>query len=239
MGNKVVVVANAAQVAQVAAGFVASAIEAAVEARGACVIALAGGSTPQALYERLAGAEYAGLPWDKVQIVFGDERAVPADHPDSNYGMAKRTLLDHVPIPASQVHAVPTAIDPPKAGARAYDEVLRGLPRLDLALLGLGADGHTASLFPGSPALDEAEAWVTAPFVEAVKGRRYTLTVPAFAAARELVFLVSGEAKAAAAAAALEGPEDPQRQPAQRVARAHGQAAWLIDRAAAKRLKDA
>jgi 6-phosphogluconolactonase len=234
-----------AALAGLAARHFASALEAAVEARGRFVVALAGGETPRKLYETLAGAEYRGLPWASAHVVFTDERDVPPDHPESNYRMARETLLDHVPVPAAQVHRFPTETTPPKEAAAAYERTLRALagdgaawPALDLALMGIGADGHTASLFPGSDALDEATKWVVAPHVAALQARRYTLTAPALAHAREMVFLAAGEAKAQAVADALEGEPDPKRRPAQRVGAMHGKALWLLDKAAARRLKD-
>lgn len=237
--------ADAASLAALAARHFASACEAAVEARGRFVVALAGGETPRRLYETLAGPDFAGLPWAQVHVFWGDERDVPQDHAESNARMAREALLAHVPIPEAQVHPVPTGMDPPKAGAAAYEETLRAFfgadaafPAFDLVLLGLGPDAHTASLFPDSPALQEGTKWVAAPHVAKLNARRYTLTVPAIAAARELVFLVSGDAKADAVRATLEPAPDQKPTPAALVTEAHGKALWLLDKPASRRLKD-
>ena len=237
--------ADPAAQAALAARHFASACEAAVEARGRFVVALAGGETPRRLYEALAGDDFQALPWASVVVCFGDERAVPPDHPESNHRMAREALLDRVPIQASNVHAIPTDLDPPKAGAAAYEQTLRALfgdeaawPAFDLVLLGLGADGHTASIFPGSPALEPGDAWVMAPHVASLSARRYTLTLPALAHARELVFLVAGAAKAEAVRDALEPAPGAPASPARRVSEAHGKALWLLDKAASRRLKE-
>ena len=238
--------ADADALAAMAARYVASAFEAAVEARGRFVLALAGGETPRKLYEILARDEaFRDLPWAQAHVFWGDERDVPPDHADSNARMAREALLAHVPVPAAQIHPIPTGIDPPKAGAAAYEATLRAFfgedaewPAFDLVLLGLGADGHTASLFPDGPALAEATKWVAAPHVAKLNARRYTLTVPAIAHAREVLFLAAGDATADAARATLEPEPTAKPTPAGLVTEAHGKALWLLDKAAARRLKD-
>ena len=165
------VVKNSDELAAAAADAVIHAAIEAIAARGRFTIALSGGSTPEKAYELLALPERAArVDWSRVHIVFGDERFVGHDDPRSNYGMAKRTLLQHVPIPESQILAVPTQMVSAKVAAQAYCDLVaehcgRGAvdspPQLDLILLGLGDDGHTASLFPGKPSLDERQAWFT------------------------------------------------------------------------------
>ncbi len=193
-----IVVANDAY-AKTAAGKILDVADAAVSAHGAFHVALAGGSTPKAIYRRLVAAEHDFRYW---HVYFGDERWVPREHPDSNYRMAREALLDHVPIPAAQIHAVPTDTGDPQGAAKLYEATLHlalpaenGAQRLDLILLGLGSDGHTASLFPGSTALDERKRWVVANWVEKLASQRITLTYPAIARARQLFFLVTGVGK--------------------------------------------
>jgi len=187
-------------------------------------IALSGGSTPLGLYRRLSAPPwFARLPWARVELFFGDERAVPPEHPDSNFGQARHALLDRIPVPAGRVHRILGELAPADA-ARAYQvEVARALdvdpdgpaPALDLLLLGLGADGHTASLFPDTPALDERRAWFTAGLSPDPPHDRVTATVPLILAARRILMLVSGAAKASAVAAVVKGPRDPRRIPGQ------------------------
>lgn len=165
-------------------------------------IGLAGGSTPRPFYELLA-REALGYPWHEVDVVFGDERCVPRDHPDSNYGMARRTLLSKID---ARVHPMPGE----SCDAAAYERTLRevfgpGIPAIDLILLGLGEDGHTASLFPGDPALDEAERLVVR--VERPDHPRMTLTLPVLSTGRLVVFLVAGKSKSGALRRLMEGDE--------------------------------
>lgn len=229
--------------AALGARFVADAALAAVAARGACHLVLAGGSTPTRLYQRLAlTTGDAALPWDRVHVWFGDERVVPPDHDDSNYRMAREALLAHVPVPAAHVHRM-EGERPPDDAARDYEAVLRrlvpagadGIPQLDLVLLGLGADGHTASLFPGSAALDETMRLVAVPWVEVAGGRRLTMTHPMLNAARDVLFVVTGHGKADVVRRVLEPEPDAPALPAARV-RPRERLIWLVDRAAASRL---
>jgi 6-phosphogluconolactonase len=214
----------------------------AVEERGRFDWALAGGSTPRALYRLLADDPYrARLPWNAIHFYWGDERHVPPDHADSNYRMAREAMLDRVPVPAENVHRIPAELPDAEAAAKEYEATLRsiftvaagGWPRFDLVQLGLGAEGHTASLFPGSPLLAERARWVAAPWVEAQQTFRITLTPPVLNHARRAMFLVSGEEKAAALHAVLQGPREPAVYPAQIVV---GNRLWLVDRAAARLL---
>jgi len=215
---------------------------AAVSARGRCDIALSGGSTPKHLFGLLAAAGRDALPWDHIELWWGDERAVPPDHADSNYGMTRAALLAPLGLDAAHVHRMAGEIDPAEA-ARAYEaELVAALgapPIFDLVLLGMGPDGHTASLFPGSPALDETQRWVvanpvTSPLVHG-SATRITLSAPAINAARHVRFLVAGADKAASLAQVLEGPRDPHRFPSQLIAAAD--LAWLVDPSAAALLR--
>jgi len=192
----------------------------AISARGRCTVALAGGGTPQALYELLAQPPYREiLPWAQMHFFWGDERCVPPEHPESNYGQARRALLDRVPAPTENIRRVHGEWEP-VAAAEDYTRQLRESaalselwPRFDWVFLGLGADGHTASLFPGSPLptpLDAPAGAVTADY-QGRPAQRVTLTPQVFNAARTVVFLVTGHNKADAVAATLTGQRDPRR----------------------------
>ncbi|HEY3569369.1 MAG TPA: 6-phosphogluconolactonase [Thermoanaerobaculia bacterium] len=207
--------------------------------------ALAGGSTPRAVYELLASDFYRErMPWSAIHFFWGDERHVPPDHPDSNYRMAREAMLDRVPVPAENVHRIPAEEPDAQRAAAEYESVLRvsfslssgEWPRFDLILLGLGKDGHTASLFPGGDAVRESQRLVVAPWVEAQKTFRITLTPPVLNHARRAMFLVSGEEKAEALHAVLEGAREPERYPAQIV---EGNRLWMVDRTAARLLRTA
>lgn len=241
MTRELRVLDDEAALARAAAEVFRDAARAAVTARGTFAVALAGGRTPRAAYALLADAAApyrAAIPWERVQVWFGDERAVPGGDPRSNVRMAREALLARVPIPEANVHAVEGAL-PPEEAARRYDAALRALasggaaPRLDLVLLGLGADGHTASLFPGSAALAERERLAVAVEAPAEPPHRITVTLPVLAAAAEIAFLVAGEGKRAALARALAPERDPDPVPAARVRPRDGTVRWLVDRAAA------
>jgi 6-phosphogluconolactonase len=204
-------------------------------------VALSGGTTPGALYRRLAEDPHRGqIPWEQVHVFWGDERCVPPDDPGSNFWLADEALLSRVPMPPDNVHRVRGELES-KTAAKAYAAELRAffgapVPRFDLVLLGLGQDGHTASLFPGSDALDEKKRPVVAVTAQ-YQGRpaqRVTLTPPAINAARQVLFLVTGSAKADILQAVVEGPTG--RFPAQKIRPTGGQLGWLIDAAAASRL---
>ncbi len=211
-------------------------------------VALSGGSTPQRLFARLATDPYrAQVNWSCIRIFWGDEREVPPDHAESNFRMAKENLLDRVPIPPDQVFRMEGELPAQEAAVR-YEKVLQcafshknkeGVPRFDLILLGMGSDGHTASLFPETPVLDETKQWVAAPWVEKFHTHRITLTPPVFNAAQRVLFVVGGSDKDMAAEAVLEGPFNPDRYPAQIVNPVQGEVVWLLDREAASRLKKA
>ena len=220
-----------------AAEFAARAAEA-IEERGRFTVVLAGGSTPKATYDILA-RDYAGrIDWSKVHVFFGDERSVPPDDDDSNYKMAREALLDHVPI--GSVHRMQGEL-PPDDAAAAYEEELRGffgpdeLPRFDLILLGIGGDGHTASLFPETSALEVHDRWVVANPVLKLETTRITLTVPVINAALAVYFLVAGEGKADALAHILGGDADPRAYPASLIQPQEGPT-WMLDQQAASGL---
>ena len=220
--------------------FVAKA-DAAIAERGSFSVALAGGSTPKATYEVLASDYADELDWSEVHVFFGDERTVPPDHEDSNYRMAQRTLLSRVPV--GSIHRMRGEL-PPAEAAAAYEEELRAFfgtsdepPSLDLILLGIGEDGHTASLFPETSALEIHDRWVVANPVLKLETTRLTLTVPVINAARAVNFLVAGEGKAEALKQILEGGADPRQYPAKLVRPADGPV-WIVDRAAAKLLRE-
>lgn len=217
-----------------AAAFVQEA-KAAIEGSGRFAVALAGGSTPKATFETLA-SDYGSpsdLDWSRVHVFFGDERAVGPEHEDSNYRMAHEALLSHVPV--GSIHRMQGELPPPEA-ASLYEQELTsffdGPPRLDLVMLGIGDDGHTASLFPRTPALDVDDRWAAENPVEKLGTTRLTLTVPALNTARKAFFLVAGEGKAEALREILEGDEDPRDYPAKLVRPVEG-ATWMVDRAAA------
>jgi 6-phosphogluconolactonase len=228
-----------------AADEIATAAGQAVSERGRFSWALSGGSTPRDLYHLLAGDGYRDrLPWSAIHFFWGDERHVPPDHPDSNFRMAREAMLDAVPVPPGNIHRIPAEEPDASRAAVEYESTLRSFfglgegewPRFDLILLGLGKDGHTASLFPGGDAVNERRRWVLAPWVEAQKTFRVTLTPPVLNHARRAMFLVSGGDKAEALHAVLKGARDPERYPAQIV---EGNVSWWVDRAAARLLKAA
>jgi 6-phosphogluconolactonase len=243
--NEVRIFDGASELMRAAADEIALAARRAVDERDRFTWALAGGSTPRTVYELLASDFYRErMPWSAIHFFWGDERHVPPDHPDSNFRMAREAMLDRVPVPAENVHRIPAEEPDAQRAAAAYESTLRSFfvlssgdwPRFDLILLGLGKDGHTASLFPGGGAVRERERLVVAPWVEAQKTFRITLTAPVLNHARRAMFLVSGEEKAEALHAVLEGAREPERYPAQIV---EGNRLWMVDRAAARLLKNA
>lgn len=216
---------------------------------GRFVVALSGGSTPRRSYERLAREPVVSrIQWSLVHVVWGDERCVAPNDAESNYRMAREELLEHVPVPAANIHRI-HGEDDPAAAAASYEMVLRTLlrtpegaatsapgRRIDLALLGLGDNGHTASIFPESAAASETIRWVMAESVDASPSWRITLTAPVLNAAAELLFVVSGKAKANVLARVLDGPRRPRELPAQLIAPSPGRLHWLVDAAAGAEL---
>ena len=216
-----------------------------IDDHGSFSVALSGGSTPRPAYEQVATMELASqLDWSHIHVFWGDERCVAAHHPDSNYGMAREALLDHIPIPTRNVHRVLGELAPAEAASR-YEETLRHFfspeqegeaVTFDLVLLGMGTDGHTASLFPRSELLAEKSRWVASDQVGETAGWRITLTPPAINAARQVTFLVSGRAKAKTVQQVLRGARQPRLLPAQIVRPKSGNLTWLLDSAAASLL---
>ncbi|OLD27640.1 MAG: 6-phosphogluconolactonase [Acidobacteria bacterium 13_1_40CM_3_55_6] len=216
--------------------------QAAIDARGCFSVGLAGGSTPKRTYELLASEAYREqLNWSKVHIFFGDERCVPPDHSESNYRMANEALISRVSIPPPNVHRI-NGLGDAVANASLYEDELRTFfnpaswPRFDLVLLGMGDDGHTASLFPGTKALVEPRAWVVANWVEKFGTFRITLTAPAINHAANIAFLVTGATKAERLLEVLRGALDPEKLPSQLIQPLDGSLFWLVDKAAAGRL---
>ncbi len=208
----------------------------AIEQRGVFRVALAGGSTPKLMYGELAQQPEA-LDWSRVEVFFGDERTVPPDHPDSNYRLAFEHLLQHVPIPPDRVHRIPAERTDPHAAAAEYGTTLRRLfgaghpwPQFDLILLGMGPDGHTASLFPDTSALTESTRWVAATWVPRLQTWRITLTFPAINAARQVLFAVTGADKADRLAQVFGLSPGGNDLPAARIRTNGGGVTWLIDR---------
>jgi 6-phosphogluconolactonase len=216
---------------------------AAIARAGRFTLVLAGGSTPRALYALLASERFAKrVDWSRVHFFWGDERCVPPDHAESNYRMARETLLDAVAPPPANVYRMRGEEEPKKAAAD-YESLLHrffdvpsdgAAPRFDLVLLGMGANGHTASLFPGTPPLHEKKRWVMANHVGNIGAWRLTLTPVVINAAANIIFLVAGAEKAARLQEVLHGNLDPDRLPAQLVHPAHGDLRWMVDAAAAK-----
>jgi 6-phosphogluconolactonase len=259
---------DAAALAHEGARRIAEAARRSIAARGRFLLALAGGTTPRRLYLKLA-EEGLHIDWRRVEIFFSDERLVPYDSPESNYGMAQKTLLRHVPIPPEQIHPVPTELSP-EAAASAYEATVRATldptePRLDMALLGMGPDGHTASLFPGSRLLSGLDSdfliddpstgpvrverpvaslasWDEQRLIAAVTDapkpppQRVTMTPYLLNLARNVIVLVAGEDKVAAVSAALESDARVFEIPVRAIVPASGELVWLLDRTAARAL---
>jgi 6-phosphogluconolactonase len=241
MGTEIKIVPDSAALNRVAAAEFQTAAESAIAEHDWFSVALSGGNTPRSFYSLLAQEYKTALPWNKIHFFFGDERYVPADHPDSNYRMANEALFSQISIPAENIHRVRTELSPESAASE-YESELRSqfglksndLPRLDLVLLGLGDDGHTASLFPGSAAVQETSCLVVANWVEKFQGFRITLTFPVLNHAAEVLFLVSGASKAQILREVLGSGTT--EFPAQRVRPDHGRLLWLADKDAAKLL---
>jgi 6-phosphogluconolactonase len=217
----------------------------AIAERGRAVVTLSGGSTPRRLYELLTTDRYRHrVAWDRVEFFWGDERAVPPDHSDSNYRMARHVLLEPLAIPTAHIHRIEGDRNDLDAAALTYErEIARVFgvlpdgppPAFDLVVLGMGTDGHTASLFPGTDAGEDSR-WVVSQCVPAIAASRVTMTPRLLNAARHVMFLVAGPEKADALALVLEGVRDPQRLPAQLIEPTSGVLVWFVDRGAAARL---
>jgi 6-phosphogluconolactonase len=221
--------------------FVARSREA-VEQRGSFTVALSGGSTPKLLFELLADPNEPfrdQISWSNIRFFWSDERHVPPDHPESNYRMANEAMLSRVPVAKDNVHRVPSENPNAAEAASQYEQTLietsqQTLPRLDLILLGLGPDGHTASIFPGSEVLHETQRLVAAPFVEKFQSYRITMTLPLLNNGASVVFLVSGSEKAKIVKEIFGGP---QKYPAQAVKPTNGELLWMLDKDAGSEIK--
>ncbi len=234
------------RLAEAAAQHIVAQARAAIAERQRFTIVLSGGSTPQPVYARLAQGGLAdSIDWACVHVFWSDERCVPPDHPDSNYRMASEAWLKHVPIPPDNIRRMKGEMAPAAAAAE-YEGLLRAFfaasakegkplaPRFDLVLLGMGEDGHTASLFPGAEALRETRHWVAAYKVPALDAWRITLTPVVINAASQVTFLVAGAEKARRLQEVLYGPYHPERLPAQIIRPPRGRLLWLVDEAAAR-----
>ncbi len=237
--------ANLKKLSIAAAGHIARIAEQCVNERGYFTLALSGGSTPRTLHEYLTALPYsANISWMETHLFWGDERFVPADHPDSNFLMALHTLIDHVPVPAENVHRIPTELPTPEQAAKQYETTLREkmevfdlssrsqrVPVFDCLLLGMGPDGHTASLFPGSPVLAEQTRWVAATPLPNLNPpvRRITLTFPVINAAKHVFFLVAGAEKQEIVQTIQDEPDNAREQyPAARVNPVSGELLWFV-----------
>jgi len=227
---------------QAAALYFAQAAKEVISMRGRFLVALCGGETPLQLYETLAMSPYRDyLPWENIHFFWGDERCVPPDDLESNYGQAWQRWLKHIAIPASNIHRIHGELEPERAAETYQQELIKFAepdqkwPNLDWVLLGLGTDGHTASLFPGSP-LEPGEKFAAIAVQNKFLGKladRVSLTPMLFNRSRQVVFLVSGTGKRSALAASLKGDSDPVRWPAQRIQPKDGFLVWMVDEAAA------
>ena len=220
--------------------------EYAVAERGRFRVALSGGSTPRQLYEIMVSDEFCTqMDWTKVQFFFGDERSVSPDHVDSNYRMAREAILDPLSIDEHQIFRMRGESDDLDAAAATYEQQMResfgleresGFPAFDLMLLGMGPDGHTASLFPHTDAIRERSRWVVSNDVPQLGTRRMTLTVPVINTAQQILFMVAGESKADALREVLSGAHNPEKFPSQYIKPDRGQLTFLVDEAAAAKL---
>lgn len=247
MNRDVVVLADLAAVARAAANRLVARARESIAGHGTFSVALSGGSTPRALFDVLASDDYRDrIEWGRARVFWSDERCVPPDHPDSNYRLAHEALLSKVAIAPGNAHRLRGEIDPGQA-ALEYEQIVRrevaapatgGAPAFDLILLGMGRDGHTASLFPGTVVLREDTRLVAANFVPRLNAHRLTFTPPLINAAASVTFMVAGSDKAETLRAVLEGEHQPEALPAQIVGPANGRVTWLVDRAAATQLRN-
>ncbi len=241
MNPDIKVLPDADAIAQAAAERIVQAAGEAIELRNIFTLALAGGSTPKTLYELLASDSFRHeVDWARVEIFFGDERSVPPGHPDSNYRMAERAMLARLQIPGDNIYRMAGELDPVEA-AEQYDQMLREKftdQGMDMILLGMGDDGHTASLFPGTEALGETERLCVANHVPKLRTSRITLTAPFINRARHVLFLVAGAGKKDRVEEVLEGRPDSDRLPVHLIRPESGQLTWLIDAAAAGMMEE-
>jgi 6-phosphogluconolactonase len=245
MKGKLDVFLSKEDLAKGAAEWIISMIAISISQHGNAAVALSGGTTPRSVYALMARDEFRNrLQWERVHLFWGDERCVPPYSSESNYRMIRDSLLTHLAIPKENIHRIPAELEP-AAAARQYEQEIKQLfslkdgewPEFDLVLLGLGEDGHTASLFPGTPALEEKSRVVTEVFVEKLQAHRVTMTLPVINNASNVLFLVSGKDKAPILSEILEG--DKGISPADRVNPKSGNLYWLADRDAAANLRPA
>lgn len=241
---EILICADVAELASEAARRFAELAEVFVGSAGKFTVALSGGSTPKAMYSILAEKPFAdSLPWRSIYFFWGDERCVPPDHADSNYRMANETLLSKVPVPQENIFRIPAEDADHERAAANYSATLRKFfgeewPRLDLVLLGMGADGHTASLFPGTAALRVKDRIAAANYVQRLQAWRITHTAEAINRALNIIFLVAGLDKAATLKEVIEGPRDPEKYPSQLIEPNYNSLLWMVDEAAASRLSN-
>ncbi len=242
MSNHFYVLDDPEQMSIAAANFLMETAVKVIEKKGRFVISLAGGSTPKKMYQLLGKAPFKdAVAWNKFYVLFGDERCVPETSPDSNSRMAKEAWLNKVSIPADQIFLINGTL-PPAEAAQRYENDLKSLfaneePVIDLCFLGLGDDGHTASLFPRTEALQENEKWVTAVHVEKMDSWRISLTAPFLKRSDQIAFLVSGEKKANILPKVINGAYRPTEYPAQLILKGQPNVHWFLDEAAASRMK--
>jgi 6-phosphogluconolactonase len=248
---EVLICADAAELAREAARRFAELAVAFTSDAGRFTVALSGGSTPKAMFQILAEKPFADSPpWRSIHFFWGDERCVPPDHAESNYRMANETLLSKVPVPRENIFRIPAEDEDHERAAANYSETIRRFfkpvttapgaepewPRLDLVFLGMGADGHTASLFPGTTALCADGSVAVANYVDKLQSWRITLTAEAINRARNVIFLVAGADKAPALKEIIKGPRNPKQYPSQLIKPSQGALLWMVDEAAAKLL---
>ena len=243
MKGRIVVATTIPEFFEQAAHLISSAAADAIRQRGMFSIALSGGSTPKGLFQLLATPAWRDrIDWSKTHVFWGDDRYVPHTDQRSNFRMTKETLLDRVGVPESNIHPIPTDVSPEEAALR-YEQTLREVlhdgadfPKIDLNLLGLGENGHTASLFPHRPILHEGKRLVISDFVPEANMHRITMTVPMINAGRKIVFLMAGESKSDVVRDVITGPQQPGQLPAQLINPTNGDLIWLLDAAAASKL---
>ncbi len=246
MEREIRILPDGVAIAKRAAQEFVQAAAAAVRAKGSFNVSLAGGSTPKALYSLLVNdpALRSQLPWDKMHLFFGDERHVPPDHPDSNFRMATEAMISKSPLKPAQVTRIKAEYPDAERAALEYEKALREyfklkdgeFPRFDLLLVGMGSEGHTLSLFPGTKALHADGRIVVSNWIGKLYTERITLTAPAANNAAEIIFMVTGADKACALKAVLEGPFEPEQLPAQLLQPKNGKLLWLVDAAAGSML---
>jgi len=240
---EVLICADAAELAREAARRFAELAVAFTNDAGRFTVALSGGSTPKAMFLILAEKPFAdSLPWRSIYFFWGDERCVPPDHAESNYRMANETLLSKVPVPRENIFRIPAEDEDHERAAAIYSETLQTFfaeeqPGIDLVFLGMGADGHTASLFPGTTALCADGGVAAANYVDKLQSWRITLTADSINRARNVIFLVAGADKAPALNEVINGPRNPKQYPSQLIMPSHGAPLWMVDEAAAKLLQ--